>query len=693
MRFSGEDVNTPNFTGPNSGLPMIEPAWLTSHIVLDTRKAHEKTRGNVQDTPIARSRQRRSFSGFHSVTKCVRSMVRRTSISFSIRSKQYNHSKTDGSSDSGQTDDMQASGLENSIWPRRTSSLAYSRRPSTGSALNPPSYHTYDQSRPPPPPYLTYDRYGPQTQMIANRPLPRPIGVTGGAAARAAAAANNVGRVYGRASTSTNDQVTTRLTYGRDSESGIGIEVHYSAVDLCPEAAHIIRKDPVEYLPLELISQIFVKLDPTSLVRAELVSHSWNNAAISHHVWREVFLREYEHCLPPHDADEFTFRVGGPGVGRLIPKQDWKRMYQVRKQLEKGWDEGQCGMIYFNGHDDSVYCVQFDENKVITGSRDRTIRVWDIRTWKCIKLIGTPPDPYNFRFSPGAHPHNLGAGVPPGAFVYPSVRPATGQPAVCRPNDQHHASILCLQFDDQILVTGSSDYTCIIWDIAADYRPVRRLIHHTAGVLDVGFDKKHIVSCSKDSTVCVWDRHTGELIAQLTGHRGPVNSVQLRGNLLASASGDGTARIWNLELGQCVKEFSSKDRGLACVEFSEDARYVFAGGNDQVIYKFDANSGDLLYEMKGHTGLVRSLHLDQVNRKVISSSYDMTVKVFDYDTGDLIVDFPGMANSWMLAAKADYRRVLCASQDGKVLMIDFGWNVADVALLESNLEQPRVLEV
>ena len=142
-----------------------------------------------------------------------------------------------------------------------------------------------------------------------------------------------------------------------------------------------------------------------------------------------------------------------------------------------------------------------------------------------------------------------------------------------------------------------------------------------------------------------------------------------------------------------MKEFSSKDRGLACVEFSEDAKYVFAGGNDQVIYKFDTFSGDLLQELVGHTGLVRSLHLDQVNRKLISSSYDMTVKVFDYDTGDLIVDFPGMANSWMLAAKADYRRVLCASQDGKVLMIDFGWDVADVALLESSVKQQSDLQV
>ncbi len=122
----------------------------------------------------------------------------------------------------------------------------------------------------------------------------------------------------------------------------------------------------MKQLPTELVSQIFVKLDPKSLVRAEHVSRSWNNAAKSHHVWREVFLREYKHCLQSKDIKDSIFRVGGSGVGRVKPQQDWKRMYQVRKQLEKGWNEGQCGMMYFNGHDDSVYCVQFDEYVSLT---------------------------------------------------------------------------------------------------------------------------------------------------------------------------------------------------------------------------------------------------------------------------------------------------------------------------------------
>ncbi len=233
------------------------------------------------------------------------------------------------------------------------------------------------------------------------------------------------------------------------------------------------------------------------------------------------------------------------------------------------------------------------------------------------------------------------------------------------------------------MVTGSSDHTCIVWDVKNDYTPIRRLRGHRAGVLDVCFDHRYIVSCSKDTVLCVWDRRTGELMKRLTGHRGPVNAVQLRGDLVVSASGDGIAKLWNLTSGLCVKEFPSKDRGLACVEFSEDGRTILAGGNDQVIYQFDANTGELVNELKGHKNLVRSLHLDSSNGRVVSGSYDMSVKVFNFETGNLIIDFPGWTTSWMLSAKSDYRRIVATSQDSRAVIMDFGYGLDGVHLLES----------
>ncbi|KAL8934787.1 MAG: hypothetical protein Q9211_005049 [Gyalolechia sp. 1 TL-2023] len=259
------------------------------------------------------------------------------------------------------------------------------------------------------------------------------------------------------------------------------------------------------------------------------------------------------------------------------------------------------------------------------------------------------------------------------------------EPYAGKPSTYHMGSILCLQYDDELMVTGSSDCTCIMWDINANWKPIRRVQYHTAGVLDVCFDRKHIVSCSKDTTVCLWDRQNGDLIHRLTGHRQPVNAVQLRGNLAVSASGDGTAKLWNLVSGHCIKEFPSRDRGMACVEFSPDSLTIFAGGNDQVIYQFDASTGELIRELSGHHGLVRSLHLDSANGRLVSGSYDNTVRAYDIRTGSPIIHLTKWTASWIFSARLDYRRIVATSQDSRVVIIDFGFDLPGTDRLEHRL--------
>lgn len=107
------------------------------------------------------------------------------------------------------------------------------------------------------------------------------------------------------------------------------------------------------------MAHILSFLDADSLKNAELVSRSWNVHASSSNVWREVFYREYR------DSRNVTRTPGIPkramGLGRKKPAQDWKKVYKVRHTLENRWKSGKAAAIYLHGHQDSVYCVQFDE--------------------------------------------------------------------------------------------------------------------------------------------------------------------------------------------------------------------------------------------------------------------------------------------------------------------------------------------
>lgn len=502
-----------------------------------------------------------------------------------------------------------------------------------------------------------------------------PQDTIGGDAARRAAAATNGARYpYQSAPMARPEYQLRRDSYRRSisslptaSDSGADL-VSGADMDLMDiEKAGPVKLDPVAALPTEIVTLIFSHLDAPTLKACRGVTKGWAAIAIDPLIWRGQYLQHFQKEVYVEPA---PIQIGGTGTGRpKEPIQKWELMFDARKKLNQNWARGEAGgkAVYLSGHTDSVYCVQFDENKIITGSRDRTIRVWDINTFKCLKVIGGP----TVKPSPG--PKRLRT-VDPSKLLgtVDSVNGTReGDEIYHIPTDFHSASILCLQYDDEILVTGSSDNDLLVWDIKT-FQPIRRLKHHGGGVLDVAFDSKHIVSCSKDCTIVVWDRKTLQPVRALTGHRGPVNAVQLRGHLLVSASGDGVARLWDLNKMECIREFPQKERGLAAVEFSDDAKYVLAGGNDHTTYKFDVATGAEVKTFTGHTQLVRSLFLDTQNRRVVSGSYDLDLRVYDYDSGKLLGRFAEWTTSWMLAAKSDYRRIVSTSQDGRILVIDFG---------------------
>lgn len=232
-------------------------------------------------------------------------------------------------------------------------------------------------------------------------------------------------------------------------------------------------------------------------------------------------------------------------------------------------------------------------------------------------------------------------------------------------------------------MTGSSDSTCIIHSIAQNYAPIRVLRHHDAAVLDLAFDDKHIVTCSKDLSICVWDRATGNLLKQLRGHTGPVNAVQMRGNLIVSCSGDYMVKLWAIDTGKNIREFAGHTKGLACSQFSDDAKLIASAGNDKIIRIWDANTGECVRKISAHENLVRSLHIDSLSGRLVSGSYDQDIKVFDMESGKLLLDFPKWHSSWVLGAKSDYRRIISTGQDPKILIMDFGVGVENVDMLES----------
>ena len=416
---------------------------------------------------------------------------------------------------------------------------------------------------------------------------------------------------------------------------------------------------------------VLANLDAHSLMSAERVSKQWLRLAKGHRVWKQIFYAEFKDTFD----DNFRSYSVKSISANYAKSRDWKALWQTRSKINRRWELGRAGAIYLEGHNDSVYCVQFDREIIVTGSRDRTIRIWATQSHQCLRVLGVPttreaelkPLPMT----------EFKAGQKPIARVFPL--PSSTED-IKASDIYHEGSILCLQYDKKILVTGSADCTLVIWSWRPDFdcTPIQQLRGHLAAIFDVSFDDHTIISGSKDLTLGHWDRSTGNLVRKLRGHVGAVNAVKVRGKLAISASYDGTTRVWDLVTGGCVRSFSRENSSLACVEVNFDASIFYAGGNSRTVYQFDSQR---VLPINSHEDLVRSLHLDSSNHRLISGSYDKTVKAFDLRTSLNLFTF-GWTSSHILCVKSDYRRIIATGQDGRIVIMDFGYGIPAANLLE-----------
>ncbi|KAF9942671.1 hypothetical protein BGZ67_000485 [Mortierella alpina] len=403
--------------------------------------------------------------------------------------------------------------------------------------------------------------------------------------------------------------------YPSPAEKRLLIDQLYERILLGP------RIDFLSKLPYEIATYILHFVDMHNLTKVALVSRTWNQFSNDNEVWKSVYLYQKQWRIRTPLHQQKAVKAAAAAEAKEVqplsidqsqgsPQQshrplNWKTLCHDRKELEQHWNSVPPKSKLL-GHIDSVYCVQFDHSKIVTGSRDKTIKFWDLQTHKCTQTL-----------------------------------------------KGHSQSVLCLQFNDHIMVSGSSDNTIIVWDMKT-HTPLSRLHGHSAGVLDVCFDDQYIVSCSKDTTIKVWDVRTHALLKTLQGHRGPVNAVQLHKGQVVSASGDGMVKLWNVGSGQCVRDFIGHERGLACVQF--DGQTIVSGSNDKTIRIWEAATGKCLRVLTGHAALVRTLHFDQ--NRIVSGSYDHTVKVWDMTTGQCTLDLSAGHSSWVFDVQFSSSRII-----------------------------------
>ena len=93
-------------------------------------------------------------------------------------------------------------------------------------------------------------------------------------------------------------------------------------------------------------------------------------------------------------------------------------------------------------------------------------------------------------------------------------------------------------------------------------------------------------------------------------------------------------RLWDAASGALIREFKGHSFSVSSVAFSPDGQRVLSGSTDKSVRLWDAASGALIREFKGHSDTVNSVAFSPDGQRVLSGSYDNSVRLWDAASTD-----------------------------------------------------------
>lgn len=353
----------------------------------------------------------------------------------------------------------------------------------------------------------------------------------------------------------------------------------------------------------------------------------------------------------------------------------WKEVYSERYKIERNWRNGHYKLKEFQDTN-SVLCLQFDEQYLITGTYDGNVKVWDVETGQLVRTL-----------------------------------------------KGHIRAASALKFDASKLITGSWDRTVRIWNYH-NGECICTFRGHEENVLCLDFDQKLIASGSADTNIKVWNFEEKSCFT-LRGHKEWVNSVKLHSasGTLYSASEDITVRMWDLHTKQCIKVFGgpgeplghvaqvqvvlpltldhlegeeehwsrpqirdsagvredaycTRDDVVPDIALTEDQKrrvehrptHLLTSSFDNTIKLWDIRTGRCVRTLFGHVEGVWSIAAD--NFRIISGGHDRLVKVWDLQSGKCWHTFSEHTKPVCSVGLSD-TRFASAGDDGVVKMYCF----------------------
>jgi WD40 repeat protein len=356
--------------------------------------------------------------------------------------------------------------------------------------------------------------------------------------------------------------------------------------------------------------------------------------------------------------------------GRIAFSPDGTTLATASSDSVKLWDPVTGKPRHDFGHNYAIWSFAFAPNgeTILSGASysDRTARVWD-----------------PFTGALRARWEGHAAGVQSVAFAPDGSFAATGSQdgTICiwdtatnteirkLVGSYGHLDCVAISPDGQTLAAASRGHGIRLWELATG-KELRTLDQIPINTLRVAFsrDGRWLASFALDeNSAYLTDIASGQIIRRFGGHAKPVMSIALsaHGQLLATATYDGTIRVWNLASGAQLYELASFPGAYAGgaawvygLAFSPDGRSLTGAYQDNSVRVWEIASRTVRAKYDGHRGSVLHVEYSPDGKLLASSGADRTLLVWDYLNRNSFRNPPkgsNLSQTWSQLSDADAR--------------------------------------